>query len=238
MNDTLQVKTKASHILFSNISQAFKQNFIPGLILQLFACLVALSFFFFPASHVFFNFFSDLKEQHGALYALVSTALFGGLIPFTYLYLTKKIQHHVLGQLCFYCGFWALKGVEVDWFYQLQAQWFGNASDVKTIATKTLVDQMIYSAFWSAPTITLLYLWKDYGFSWTRLKADINKELFLIKIPTTVISNWMVWIPAVIIIYSMPPALQLPLFNLVLCFFVLLLSVLSRNSQSNLDRTH
>jgi hypothetical protein len=38
----------------------------------------------------------------------------------------------------------------------------------------------------------------------------------------------LIWIPAVSIIYSMPNELQIPLFNLVLCFWVLLLNVLNK----------
>jgi hypothetical protein len=43
-------------------------------------------------------------------------------------------------------------------------------------------------------------------------------------------SQWMVWIPAVSIIYCLPSALQIPLFNLVVCFWVLLLTFVSRRS--------
>jgi hypothetical protein len=39
-----------------------------------------------------------------------------------------------------------------------------------------------------------------------------------------------VWIPAVATIYSLPSALQVPLFNLVLCFWCLLISFISRAS--------
>ena len=39
------------------------------------------------------------------------------------------------------------------------------------------------------------------------------------------LTTWMVWTPATAIVYSLPTALQIPLFNLTLCFFVLLVSV-------------
>jgi hypothetical protein len=41
-------------------------------------------------------------------------------------------------------------------------------------------------------------------------------------------STWAVWIPAVTIIYCLPAPLQIPLFNLVLCFWVLVLSFISK----------
>jgi hypothetical protein len=44
----------------------------------------------------------------------------------------------------------------------------------------------------------------------------------------TLIANFGVWVPAVAIIYALPTPLQLPLQNLVLCFFTLLLAHLNR----------
>jgi hypothetical protein len=56
----------------------------------------------------------------------------------------------------------------------------------------------------------------------------MRREFFLVKIPTVILSNWLVWIPAVSVVYAMPTELQIPLFNLVLCFWVLLLAVLNK----------
>ena len=213
--------------LLGQIQLAFKKNLLPGSILQLLAISIALAYFFWPASLPVFAFFADLKETYGSLYALVATALFGGFIPFMYLWLTGVIKSQAWQQCVFYMIFWAYKGMEVDLFYQLQGEWFGHGNDVKTIVIKTSMDQFIYSALWSAPTITLLFLWKDLGFSWQALRAELNSHFFFTKIPTIIISNWLVWIPAVCVIYMMPAALQIPLFNLVLCFFVLLLAFLT-----------
>ena len=49
------------------------------------------------------------------------------------------------------------------------------------------------------------------------------------KFATIQISAWIVWVPAVLIIYSLPANLQIPLFNLVLCFFSLVLAFVSRD---------
>ena len=222
--------------LLRNILAAFKQNLVPGLILQTLAISIALAYFFWPASHGVFNFFANLKAEYGSLYALIATALFGGLIPFLYLKLTGQITRQAWMHATFYMVFWGYKGMEVDLFYQYQALWFGEGNDAQTIMTKTAVDQFIYSALWSAPTITLLFLWKDLGFRWGALKACINRHLFLVQIPTVVVSNWMVWIPAVSVIYLMPSPLQIPLFNLVLCFFVLLLAVLNQPGEEGEEK--
>ena len=56
------------------------------------------------------------------------------------------------------------------------------------------------------------------------------RQSFGQRVLVVVCSTWVVWIPAVAIIYSLPSALQVPLFNLVLCFWCLLMSFISRES--------
>jgi FtsH-binding integral membrane protein len=42
------------------------------------------------------------------------------------------------------------------------------------------------------------------------------------------VATWGVWVPAVAVIYLLPTALQLPLQNVVLCFFTLLVIFMTR----------
>jgi hypothetical protein len=215
-----------------SIVAALKQNFLPGLVLQFFALAIVLVYFFVPASQPIYAWFGVLKHTYGFAYAFVATAFFGGLIPFVYLYLTNRLDksRSLLGLLIFYLVFWGIRGVEVDFFYQLQGDWFGYENTIKTIVLKTAVDQFIYSTFWAAPSITIVYLWVENGFDFRAWWVALDRKFFGVKIPTVVLSNWMVWIPAVSIVYSMPQDLQIPLFNLVLCFWVLLLAVLNKKS--------
>jgi hypothetical protein len=52
---------------------------------------------------------------------------------------------------------------------------------------------------------------------------------------TVLFSTWVVWIPAVSIVYSLPSALQLPIFNLVLCFWCLLLTFVTGSERQLID---
>lgn len=120
-------------------------------------------------------------------------------------------------------------GLLMDSFYQFQAYLFGNGNDIATIVKKTLVDQFVFSVFVTSPFITAMYIWRESRFNLVRTTHEIKSSFVQEKLPATIFSTWIVWLPAVTLIYSMPPALQLPLFNLVLCFFVLLLSALNRD---------
>lgn len=211
------------------IVAALKQNFLPGLVLQCFALAILLVYFFVPQTQDTFAWFSQRKQEYGFFYSGISTALFGGLIPVIYLWLSGRLaKNSLLTAAIFYCVFWAYKGMEVDAFYRLQASWFGTAGDWHTVVTKMLVDQFGYSTFWSAPSIAVIYLWRELGYSFSGARAALTREFVLVKLPTNILSNWLVWIPAVSVVYAMPVDLQIPLFNLVLCFWVLMLAVLNK----------
>jgi hypothetical protein len=213
-----------------SIFAALKQNLLPGLVLQLFAASILIIYFFVPASKPVFSWFGLLKQEYGFAYSFIATAIFGGLIPFLYLWLSKNLapNRSILGLLVFYIVFWGLKGMEVDFFYRLQADWFGMDNEIKTIATKMAVDQFLYSALWAAPGITIVYLWMESNWSFAECKRAMDRKFFCVKIPTVILSNWLVWTPAVCVVYAMPDELQIPFFNLVLCFWVLLLAVLNK----------
>jgi membrane protein required for beta-lactamase induction len=87
------------------------------------------------------------------------------------------------------------------------------------------MDQFVYCVIWATPVTALFYGWKEAGYSFRRWKQEQSARVFLDKVIIFTITTWMVWTPATAIIYSLPSALQIPLFNLTLCFFVLLVSV-------------
>lgn len=212
---------------------ALKNTLLPGLVLQFFAGMILVVYFLVPSTRMYFDFLGQLKHQYGYFYSCVATALFGGVIPFVYLLLSGKlslVRSRAAAGL-FYGVFWGLKGMEVDLFYRFQSTWFGSGNDLATLATKVAVDQFIYSALWAAPTITLSYLWMESGFDLKVWWRKLDAKFVVQKLPTVIISNWLVWIPAVSVIYAMPIELQIPLFNLVLCFWVLLLAVLNKQEE-------
>lgn len=215
--------------LWINNLESVRANLIPGLALWGVGLAVVLVYYFVPAAGGFFEKIIDLKERYGYLYSAVATAIFGGLIPFLYLLWSGQVPRaSTLSWGLFFVIYWTTRGVEVDALYRLQAWRFGNDAEWKTISMKVFVDQFIYCPIWSAPLTAICYGWKDAGFSWKAYRPNLNRRFFLFDIPSVLLSIWIVWIPATAIIYSLPLGLQIPLFNLVLCFFVLLISVLDQ----------
>ncbi|MCM8534980.1 MAG: hypothetical protein NE334_03495 [Lentisphaeraceae bacterium] len=210
---------------------AAKANIIPGLILQFFALSLVASYYYIPAVNDFCTKLSEVKETYGYTFSIISTGIFGGVIPFFIIKKTGNIPTgKALAFFLFYTIFWSYKGFEVDFFYRTQAAMFGTDNSVSTITKKVLFDQLVYCPFFSMPISALIYFWKDCHFSSEKFKRTYTKEIFTFTTPALQVAAWVVWVPGTAIIYSLPSALQIPLFNIVLCFFVLLLNFICDNN--------
>lgn len=211
--------------------QGMRFNLRPALVLQAFALAIVFGYFWSTQFREALDVVGALKLRYGYAYSAVATCVFGGLIPYVVLLLAGRIPaRRRAAELAFYLLLWFWKGMEVDALYRAQAHWFGEGSSVGTIAIKTFVDQFGYAPLWAAPSQVLLFTWKDAGFGFSGTRAAFQRQSFAQRVLVVVFSTWVVWIPAVAIVYSLPSALQVPLFNLVLCFWCLLMSFISRAS--------
>jgi len=134
----------------------------------------------------------------------------------------------LLAELVFLACFWGYKGLEVHGFYQLQTLMFGEGASPGIIAAKVVADQFVYIPVWACWTCVAAFMLRDEQFHLDRWRARLNYSFILVTIPTNLLSNWLVWIPACCLIYCLPTPLQQHLFNLVLCFNVLVMGVLAR----------
>jgi len=219
--------------LSTRIVGGLRQNFIPGLILWMIGLGLVSTYYLVESARPLFLQIIDWKQNYGYVYSAFSTALFGGLLPFVFMKLTGRGESEsplLYGSI--FVIYWASRGIDVDAFYRLQAMVFGSGVDWRTIALKVLVDQFVYCVFWATPITALFYAWMDVGFSVKRFKAEKTWSGIFDLILIFMVSTWMVWIPGTAIIYSLPSPLQIPLFNLTLCFFVILVSLFGNQSKT------
>ena len=219
--------------LSGRIIAGLRQNLFPGIFLWVIGMGLVSTYYLVESTRPLFTQVISWKEEFGYLYSALSTALFGGLIPFVFLAIIRKKKNEKLFIHGFiFVMYWALRGVDVDAFYRLQAMIFGDGVDWRTIACKVLVDQFVYCIFWATPITALFYAWMDTGFSIKRWRKEKSWSEILDLILIFTVSTWMVWIPGTAIIYSLPSPLQIPLFNLTLCFFVLLVSLFGNSKKT------
>lgn len=209
-------------------SAAARANLAPGLVLQAFAVAMVAAYYLHGPTRSALDGLAAVKARFGFAYSIASTALFGGVIPFLYMRSRPRTRaatppSHGL----FYLAFWAYKGFEVDLFYRIQGWLFGNQPTLAVIAKKVVVDQFVYCVAVSMPFTVLAFFWKDTGFDGRRLRALDVPGFLKAALPVALLGTWIVWIPAVTVIYCLPPALQIPLFNVVLCFYALMIAALN-----------
>ena len=211
-------------------AEAAWANRWPGAALSAFAVTLLLAYFYVEPVRDALQRVADFKETVGWPFAIVSTALFGAVLP----WLVQRLRPAYRGEtrwshLLFLAAFWGYKGAEIDWFYKLQAHLVGDAATLGIITVKVLIDQCLYVPLWAVPTTVLAYRFKDEGFDVGRLRRVIFEDhgglggWVRARVLPVLVSNWAVWLPAVVVIYALPQALQLPIQNLVLCFWALLL---------------
>ncbi len=197
-----------------------------------------LAYYFNPAVSRAFNDLAGYKARHGWTFVVVAAVLAGAVVPELFLILffqRGRLTRRNLRNLLFTIPIWAIDGSLVDLLYRSEAAWLGNVVTVPVVLAKICVDQFGYNPFFAAPFGVLTYEWKNSGFTWESLGRGFSWEHYREKIIPTLLATWAVWIPLMAIIYSVPLALQFPLFSLALTFWVLLLTYMT-NTFSKISR--
>lgn len=206
-----------------------RANLGPGLALQAFALALVLLYYFWPPATVRMDALAAWRIEVGLISSIFSTALFGGLIPWLYLRLNPATQsRYDWRQGLMLILFWGYKGIEIDLLFRFQAAVVGTGNDPLTVFIKACVDQLVYNPLLAAPGMWLAYAFIEARFRVKPVVARVRRPgWYLTQLLPLMIANFGVWAPAVVLIYLLPTALQLPLQNLVLCFFTLMVAHLA-----------
>lgn len=206
-----------------------RANVLPGLALQAGALALVLAYYWHPPTREILGRIEAWRIAAGFASSFLTTAFFGGLLPLFFLWAEKATRHRYdARQAAALILFWGYKGLEVDLWYRLMALTFGEGLDWQTITLKSLCDQLIYCPFFAIPVTVIAYETIESRFNLGAVFADLRAGGWYWRRGLGVlVSSTVIWTPAVFIIYALPTALQLPLQNLVLCFYTLLVAHLT-----------
>ncbi|HEY4302159.1 MAG TPA: hypothetical protein VGM73_14890 [Candidatus Didemnitutus sp.] len=196
----------------------------PGLFLQAVAVAVVIAYYAVPSAAPAFAALARWKAAGGYTFSALASVVCGGIVPFLYLHSRPASrQRQPLAQFAFYCLFWAWKGAEVDLWYRILGSVFGAENRPGVVALKVLCDQFLYNPLYTTPVGNLLFAWKDAGFRWKPVRRDLQAgQWYWRRVIPALIAVWSLWIPVVCCVFALPSALQVPLFNVVLCFWSML----------------
>jgi hypothetical protein len=219
-------------------SGAARANFVPALFVQALMVGLVVAYFYLPAAKPVFRVLTDWNVNGGLLFSFAAMGItVGGLTEVSGVYLHNKgrWKSEDLGNMTFNFLVFGLLGVMNSLFYQLQAHWFGTGRSLGVLATKTFVDQFLYTPFLSNPVQTLAFLWKSEQFSFrqTYEKLQHFQQFYVLTVLPVLVSNWCFWIPMVVVIYCFPTSLQLPLGILAVAIWSMLLATLVKPANTS-----
>ena len=210
-------------------------NLFPILALQCAMAVTVALYFCWPAAAAVLSSFAAWQHSGGFLAAATATALAGGaLSEITLVYLCDKgrwTRQHV-ENLVFKMGMFSISGGVVFEFYQWQAVWFGTGLAWSVVVPKILVDQFIFSVFWATSYQTLMTRWQILRFSGRRLWNELDGNFVTQRMLPVLVINWMMWIPGVTLIYTMPLNLQTPMNIFGTAIWGILLAAVAKQGQA------
>jgi hypothetical protein len=210
--------------------EAAKANSLPALILQ--ACMLALlaAYYLSPSTARALEKLAEFKREREVAFVIIASVAAGALIPELFLivcFQRGRPDRRNLRNLLFTIPVWGFDGFLVNLLYRGQAAWFGDVATLPVVTAKVCIDQFGYNPFFAAPFGVLTYEWKNSGITLGPVRELFTWTHYRNKIMPTLLATWAVWIPLMAIIYSLPLALQFPLFGLALSFWVLLLTYMT-----------
>lgn len=200
--------------------------------------LVLLAYYWWPGTAAALNALASYKERHGFAFVIPAAVIAGAIVPEVFVVLFfqhAKFRRQNLRNLLFTIPIWGIDGALVDVLYRTEARWFGNVATFGVVLAKMCVDQFGYNPLFAAPFGLLTYEWKNSGFSMSPLRAVLSWAHYRDKVFPTLLATWAVWIPLMAIIYSLPLALQFPLFSIALAFWVLILTYMTNRFAGKLE---
>lgn len=214
--------------IFTTIAAVFRQNRMACLLLNVLVITLVTTYYQVPAVAAVWEEVGAFKMRWSYAFSLASTVFAAAIMPFCIQAMMGTLpargRWKRLGLLML---FWGYRGMEIDLFYRFQGFLFGHGNDAATLITKVAFDQFVFSPIWFVPTYLIALRWIDLGASWSRTRDSLDREFWTRTCPTVMITNWLVWIPALVLVYSLPAALQFPLFSVIMCFFILIVTLLA-----------
>ncbi len=216
---------------------AARANLGPGLALTAFAVAVLLGYEFVPPMRGMLQRLASWRGEQplpvALAFAALTTTLAGAVLPAIVQWIRPSAKRESIGVFLYLVCFWAVVGLQVDLLYRGLDALLGDGRGPAVVSGKVFLDMFVYCPLFAMPETVAVYGFKDAGFSWRRFRRrHLGRGWYRREVFPLLCSCWAVWIPAVCVIYLLPLPLQLPMQNIVLAFWCLMLGLLAGGDAS------
>jgi len=219
-------------IAWAEALRSLRVNLVPGIFLQGAMIAVAVAYFCIPSVHRTLMNLASVKEHWGLIFSFFGTSLASSFLPELMRPLLPESARttggpNLLSRLLFAVPFLGIIGMQVDLFYRLQFLLFGPSDRLSVIAAKVIVDAFVYCPLLAIPEAVCVFLWRDHNYTHHGFRGWSPTRFYALKVFPVLVANWMVWIPVVSVIYTLPAPLGIPLFIIAQSFWVMVFSTIS-----------
>jgi predicted ABC-type sugar transport system permease subunit len=95
-----------------------------------------------------------------------------------------------------------------------------------SVVPKVIVDQFLFSPLFSNPVMVGYFALCAGGFRREAWREVLQTGFYVEKVTPVMVAGWMIWIPGVSVVYSMPQLLQIPVAVIIQCFWVLVFTAI------------
>ena len=203
--------------------RAARANLVPGLVLQAIAVAVVVAYYRSAVFHGMLQHVADWQDRYGIGFTMGMRTVFNGIVPAFFCALVPGLRvRRPWAALVFGMVWWGFMGANVHVFYALQARLWGAEAGVATVLLKTATDMLIYSPFYASPITAVAHLWQDQNYSWRATRLQLGPGWYRRIVLPNQVPGWTFWAPSVMVLYSLPTALQMPMSALLGCFWALM----------------
>ncbi len=211
---------------------AAKQTMKPALFVWVLMTGIAMMYYFVPATRGMFTALSMVQEKMGVWFPSIGMGLSVGLIVElvkVFMGEEKRWRRENTVNALFNFAVFGLMGWSSHYRYLFQEEFFGRGTSWTVLLPKVMFDQFVWTVIIANPYQTILFLWKNDGFKWSKVTSQMFpfKTFWGTKMLPVLVSNWAFWIPMALIVYCFPSDLQIPLSILAVTIWVLILSILT-----------
>lgn len=219
--------------IVSELRASFSAVWVPGIILQVFAGILVAGWFLVPSLQPYYTDIAAARERGGLLFSAAIFALAGGVIPMLVQALRgEKSWSSAAPDGSYLTCAWFILGIATDLMYRLQATCFGDGHDATTLVLKTSCDQFLWTPLVALPFQRFVYGMIERGYDFDSKLLPLKLSWYRQATPNLIL-NWLVWIPAVTLMYMLPAPLQVPFAAIMVCFYSLLMMSITRHSHQN-----
>ena len=202
---------------------AARANLVPGFVLQAAAVAFVAAYYRSRGFHGLLAHLADWQEHYGIWFSIATRMVTNGALPAAFCALVPGLRmRRPWMSFLFLLVWWGFMGAMTHGFYYFQAWLWGSEARVGTVLLKTATDMLVYSPFLASPINAIAHLWHDLNYSGHATRLQLGAGWYRRIVLPNQVPGWAFWTPCLLVLYSLPTALQMPMAALLGCFWALM----------------